>query len=350
MILLSPIGYKNLFKNLSKIINLSVYIFYFVYSKILAMAQNKLKTEISYIIIGCCTYSRKDVLRSVFGQLTKLKLPEGIKTELLIVDNCEQNPSKDVIDEFSQKLNIKVHYCIEQRRGIAFARNRLLKEAIKLGASHIAMFDDDGLPDENWLISHVEAYKEFDQQIISGPQYTLFDKEYPAYITQNNIFKSSSSKEKGEIVKTCATNNVFFSLAICQENDLFFDESYVFMGGEDGDFFLRLSALGYEIVFNPDAVVREFTDSSRANVKWIIKRSYYNGYSGTLLRFKHEKSFSKKIFYSIKLFFVVFADWLFLIFSPLCGRKNMVNAFSYATKNLGKFVGCICDKPLNFYK
>ena len=212
------------------------------------------------------------------------------------------------------------------------------------------MFDDDGLLDENWLINHVNAYNEFDQPIISGPQYTFFDKEYPDYITQNSIFKTSSSKVKGEILNTCATNNVFFPLDLCKQNDLFFDDSYVFMGGEDGDFFLRLSELGYKIAFNPDSIVHEITDSSRANLKWILKRSYYNGYSGSHVRFKHDKNLLIKFFYSLKLCLVIMINLFALLLSPFLGRKNVVRALSYLVKNLGKFIGCISDKPIDFYK
>ena len=81
-----------------------------------------------------------------------MKKPENIKIDLLVVDNDKNASAYDVASAFN------AIYFVEEQRGIAKARNKVLKEAIKLGASHIAMFDDDGLLDENWLINHIDFY------------------------------------------------------------------------------------------------------------------------------------------------------------------------------------------------
>lgn len=308
------------------------------------------KPKIDYILIACCTCCRNHMLAMVLWYVAKLNLPKGIKTELLIVDNGAQAPAKDIVDNFAKNFPIKIHYILEEKRGIAPARNRLLKEAVKLGASHIALFDDDGLVDENWLINHVEMYNNIDAQIISGPQYTWFDDNYPKYIMNNNIFKVSSTKKRGEELLSCATNNVFLPTEIYYKNNIYFDKMYIYMGGEDGDFFYRLHNLGYKIVFNPNSIVREIADATRVNSKWVISRSYYNGYSGSFLKFRYQKSTLNKLLYILKLIFVIILDFILLPISIFLGRKSILNTICITAKNIGKFVGSFSNKTMNYYE
>lgn len=311
--------------------------------------ENIKQLKPNFILVSCCTFERPNMLALALMHLRKIILPTDIRVELLIVDNSNTHPVEDIVNNFRKNFPIKINYVKEPQRGIAHARNRVLKEAIDLGASHIALFDDDGLVDKNWLINHIEAYQNSKAQIISGPQYTWFNDDYPKYIMNNNIFKVNSTKGKGAVLSACATNNVFFPTNIYKENNIYFDEMYVFMGGEDGDFFRRLSDLGYKIIFNPQAIVHEITDESRSNVQWIIKRSYYNGYSGALLKLKYSKGCLFKLLYIAKLLVVILFDLLIIPLSLLRGLTFFFNAVCITVKNIGKLMGCIRQKIINYY-
>ena len=307
------------------------------------------RSKIEYILVSCCTYKRPKMLALALIHLRRLNLPKNIKVEVLIVDNAPDYPAIDVVNNFSKNFPTKIHYVQEHNRGLSFARNRLLREAESLGATHIALFDDDGLVDENWLIEHIEAYQATDAHIISGPQYTWFSKNYPRYITHNNIFKSSSSKKFGTTLNACATNNVFLPVDVYSTNGLYFDEIYVSMGGEDGDFFNKLSKLGYKIIFNPKAIVKEITDETRASIFWVISRSYYNGYSGALLKFKYNNKWQNKIFYILKTFFIILLDCIWVLLSMFFGATCLLNAFCLLAKNLGKLMGVLKGTMINYY-
>ena len=331
--------------------------------------KNISKTDIKFIAVACCTCCRPDMLKMALANIRDLELPQDIKVELLIIDNDKNAFAKTVVEEFKKDFPIAIHYFVEETRGLASARNRLLEEAIKLGVSHIAMFDDDGLLDKNWLGSHIKFYNNGSAHVIAGPQYTFFHGDFPNYITQNNIFKSGTTKPSGTKLKTCAANNVFFPVGIMTNSLIWFDKSYVFMGGEDGDFFNRVREAGYKIVFNPGAIAREITDKKRANAAWIISRSYYNGYSGAFLRFKGAKngkpspkflsSFLAKKFhplprgegiYLVKTLIIFIIDCLLLPFSILAGRTLFFNTLGITAKNLGKLAGCIKNRPINHYE
>lgn len=303
------------------------------------------KTEIEYVIVACCTCLRPETLRKSLETYKNLKKPENISIDLLVVDNDKEASAYDVASEF------EAIYFVEEQRGIANARNRVLKEAVNLGATHIAMFDDDGLLDENWLINHIEFYKNNDVNVVSGPQYVHFEKEYPKYITENNIFKTGTTKKNGQVLKSCATNNVFMQLDIVKEHNILFNaEKYIFMGGEDGDFFSRITDAGFVLKFNKNSIVKELIEDNRANIDWILNRYYYNGYSGGYLKFGDSKNKLKKFLYLFKTAVVFGLDSAFVAPSRLLGKTVYYNVLGMSLKTKGKLEGAYFAKPLNYYE
>ena len=310
-----------------------------------------LKPEINFILISCCTCMRPKMLSEALESIKKIKIPRGIKVELLVVDNDKFQTARKVVEDFQTTSKIKSNYCVEEQRGIANARNRVLKEAIALGASHIAFLDDDEIVDENWLFSHVAFYQNNEKVFISsGPTFNKFKKSYPRYITQNKIFKQSSTKLTGEERTYCASGNVFFPVSIAKDAGIFFDNSYVFMGGEDGDFFKRASKEGYAIYWNGEAINYEMIGDERANIKWIMNRQHYNGYSSSLLKFKNKKTAFQKSFYFLKTSSVFLFNIGVLIPSIVLGLTTFFNVLGMLSKTKGKIDGTIKNIPLNYYE
>lgn len=302
------------------------------------MNKNKLKTEITHIIIAVCTYKRKQELERCLFSLCDMNYPKNIQTEILIVDNDIEKSANKVFEKFKNQLDIC--YVVEERQGLSNVRNRALKEAINMGGSHLAFIDDDEIADIDWLINHVDFYNRFEEiYISSGPTYKKFDRDYPDYIVNNNVFRVISHKELGDFKKTCASGNVFFPLNIVKENDIYFDEKYNFSGSEDTDFFRRLSKAGYKIGWNYNAVNFEIVQSSRANIKWILKRAFNNGYSVSGVKLSDKTNSFKKGFYIVEKFFTVIINLVTIIFSIPFGMTEILNSLVRFNKNFGKLLG-----------
>ena len=315
--------------------------------------QNQIinKPEIKFIAVACNTLHRQAMLKKCIDSLMQLKAPEGVRIEIIITDNDANASAKPVVEKAVKNARFKLHYFVEEKRGLSNARNRLLKEAVNIGASHIAILDDDDIADENWLINLTQLYNEHESAtIISGPEYAFFDNEYPGYLKNNNIFVKNTTKKKGEIRQTSSTHNSFFPTDIMTKADIWFDPSFVFMGGEDGDFFSRALNAGYVIAYNPEAIVREVNDKNRVNVKWILNRNFYNGYSSSYLKFKNCKCIFKRLFYILKTLIITILDVVFVPFSLLGGLTLCLNLLGLTMKNAGKCIGAINQKPLNYYE
>ena len=291
------------------------------------------------------------MLEKALQSIDSLALLTDIKTALLVVDNDENETARSVVESFQHTSKIPVYYVVEPQRGIAFARNRVLKEAINLNASHIAFFDDDEVLEKDWLCNHINFYNNNSNVLISsGPTYSKFNANYPGYIKNNKIFKTSTTKKTGAIRNICASGNVFFPVSVAKDTDLWFDNRFVFMGGEDGDFFTRASRAGYTIVWNNDAINYELIGIQRANLKWILNRHYYNGYSGAMLKFFDKKKRISEILYVIKTLTALLICLVLLIPSLLAGLTMFFNILGLTLKNKGKIDFVLTNKPLDYYK
>ncbi len=307
------------------------------------------KTPVTFVLITLCTCKRPLMLKECLLSVNSLEIPDGIRAEVLVVDNDKNKSAEPVIKELQNSLKLKLHYVIEPNRGISNARNKQLTEAIKLGASHILMFDDDELLTEKTLINHVEFYSNNENVIISsGPTPCKFDNSYPSYIKKHFVFKQKTTKKTGLIRNTCASGNVFFPVSLVRDFGLRFSDEYVYMGGEDGDFFKKASDKGFTIAWNNDAVIYEVIPKARANINYILNKCYYNGYSSSYCKFKNNKK--KSLTYLLKTFMIMTCIILGLIPSILLGLAVFFNMLGLLFKTKGKIDGAVMNKPLNFYE
>ena len=180
------------------------------------------KPPIEYILLCCCSCKRPLMLKNALLSINELKFPENIRIELLVVDNDEYRSAEGIVKKLEPDIKCPVHYAEESRRGLAFARNKVLDEAVRLGASHIMLFDDDELFDKDCLIQHVDLYNSNPKaMIVSGLQLNTFSPDCPEYISNSIVFKLKTSRKKGKVKSSCATNNVFFPVSLVKDHNFY---------------------------------------------------------------------------------------------------------------------------------
>ena len=304
------------------------------------------------ILIAVCTYLRPNMLQRALNHIKDLKPVDDALIEVLIVDNDKNRSAKEVIEKSAKGFPYKIHYKVEEERGLSPARNKVLKSALELGADYIACFDDDDSPDENWLSSLCEfekimLAKKGKPVIVTGPAFSRFDKDYPKYITMN--FRTKTTKKTGQLRHTAATGNVLIPIEVVK-NGVLFDEQYKFMGGEDGEFFQKAQTYGYEIYWCNEAVIYENITEEKANIKRILHRYFYNGFSNVFFELKKMDSLLYRLKISSKAVINIFICALVLPFSLVLGRVGFFGVLSSILKSAGKFYALFKKNPLNFYQ
>jgi len=91
------------------------------------------------VSICIATYRRPEGLSRLLDSLERLKLPTGVRVEIIVVDNDYNASAASIVLSRSSSLE-PIHYCVEPRRNIALARNRALVEA---SGEWILFIDDD---------------------------------------------------------------------------------------------------------------------------------------------------------------------------------------------------------------
>lgn len=308
------------------------------------------KPSISYVLLAVCTYKRPNMLKNTLESFKDLLLPDGVKVEALVVDNDGEKSALQVVEDSRSLIGLKINYVTEEKRGLANARNRVLEEAIKFNASHIFIFDDDETLTPQALMAHVNLYNNDENCIISsGIVLNKFSEDTPKYIKDNIVFKRRTTKQTGQVKKSCASGNVFIPTSVASAG-LRFSSEFVLMGGEDGEFFRRASEAGFTIVQNTDSLIYEHVSKERSTIKYVLKRAYYNGYSGSFLKFKENKKTGVLLLYVTKLIFVFLLDIILLAPSIFLGLSAFVNLLSMCFRTYGKIYGAIKNKPINFYQ
>lgn len=225
----------------------------------------------AHICLGVCTYQRPQMLLRCLLTVRRLTEPGGVRLSVLVVDNENNHDVAGLVERF-MGIGHAIHYVGEPRRGIAQARNAILDKAAELGATWIAMLDDDQLVSADWLLRMWDAVQQTQADVV----YNAVDHELPAPLPVWAFPKVEPRKWTID-AEYAATNGVLFraDLTDIQRRPLRFDEAYALTGGEDLDFFRRAHE-GYAlIVWTPDAVARETVPASKLTFGAQVHRAFW---------------------------------------------------------------------------
>jgi glycosyltransferase involved in cell wall biosynthesis len=133
------------------------------------------------ISVSIATWNRSSLLRKTLESLTELEIPEGVRWELIVVNNGSTDDTDRVIDGFKQRLPVQGLF--EPEAGKAKACNKALARA---SGDCIIWTDDDVVVEKQWLASYAEAFRKWeDAEYFGGPIIPRFEKEPPRWIEES---------------------------------------------------------------------------------------------------------------------------------------------------------------------
>ena len=127
--------------------------------------------------------------------------------------------------------------------------------------------------------------------------------------------KNVRKRKNGSIRKVCQTNSVIFKIEIIKNSNIWFDNSFQLMTGEDIDFFYRASSNGYKFVWCNKILLYETISDERKTLEWKIDRAINNGYLKIFNEKKYGKNITKK-YYKI-LIDLIFFSFITILISPI---------------------------------
>lgn len=106
-----------------------------------------------FVTVAICTFNRAESLRSTLTSLAEMRVPPGLRWEVVVVNNNSGDHTDAVIDAFANRLPIRREF--EEKPGASNARNRAVQAA---KGDYFVWTDDDVVVDQGWLAAYVAAF------------------------------------------------------------------------------------------------------------------------------------------------------------------------------------------------
>jgi glycosyltransferase involved in cell wall biosynthesis len=214
------------------------------------------------------------MLARLLDSLAVQKTPSTWRFEIVVVDNDRSRSAHDAVTHAQNKYrNLEINYAVEPRQGIAYARN--LAVALARG-SLMAFIDDDEYATPDWLNTLACTLIETKADAVLGPVVPHFPQNSKRWVMRSGIFERPSI-ESGTSLRSseCRTGNALIAGAWlrCHRPEPF-DVRLSRSGGEDTDFFDRISRAGAKFVWSAAAIVFEEVPINRQSLAYIILRKF----------------------------------------------------------------------------
>src|SRR5262245_59132302 len=249
-----------------------------------------------------CTFKRPDYLREALRSLCNQTLDHN-EYEIIVVDNAVQAEAERAVREL-QNDTINLRYVTEPAVGLSRARNKGVKEA---RGRHVAFLDDDARADGRWLETLIESFEKSSQRAtaIGGRVWLDWNGKKPEWISdeQLSVYTYVDHGDRAHVLRDdeylVGANLAFDKVAL--ESAGGFDaklgrQGSLLLSGEEAQILRSLREQGFEILYEPAAVVWHSVHPSRQKRRWLLKRMFWDGASQPLLDRVEEKRSRRLIF------------------------------------------------------
>lgn len=192
------------------------------------------------------TLNRSKEIRECLSSLKKQTCNDF---EVIVIDQSEDELTKDVVNEF---YDLNIQYFKVDFKGLSKARNFGLNYA---KGDYCCLLDDDAVYSKQYLSEAKEMIDKYGEIVISGMILSSEDYKTPfvKYKNANNRCKLNVS----DILTCCPSAALAFPTSSITKAGYFDERLGVgnkFASGEETDFLLRLYDAGYEIYFCKEMV------------------------------------------------------------------------------------------------
>jgi succinoglycan biosynthesis protein ExoM len=292
------------------------------------------------VTVCIASYKRPEGLKRLLHALKEqdFKKCDVPNIEVIVVDNDITASARKVCANAKLDFPWSLKYCVEEQRGISYARNRAVKERND-NTNFLAFIDDDEVPNKFWLDELLFVQQAYKADIVAGPVIPHFISDVPKWVIQGKFFEPSSYPT-GHELKVAYTNNVLICSHVLQQVDKF-DERFALTGGEDSHFFMRLKLAGNKFIWAADALVHEWVPRTRTTVKWVLQRGYFGWSVHSCCERELYPSISTITMRMVKGFALIAKGFCMILPSLLLGQHALVRALLNIYRGIGTIAGLI---------
>jgi glycosyltransferase involved in cell wall biosynthesis len=306
--------------------------------------------------VAICTYNGANRLPAVLDHLYR-QIIDGIKWEILVVDNNSKDDTKVVIMNYANRWreDCQLRYIFEGRQGTSYARQK----AVQMAQSQdlIGFLDDDNWPSQTWV---AEAYK-FGQKhpqagAYGGIIHAYLDEPPPDYFDRikgflavfnrgNKAFQYQrlAKPRKVPVAPGCVIRKQAWRDCIPERLLLGGrDEAGKTMLGacEDLEMMYYIQNSDWEVWHNPQMEIWHHIPSRRLERNYLLKIARTSGLSNHALRIARLQNYQKQLI-SILMPFYLLSDGYKVVSYYLKYRQQLADDIAKACEfesRLGRFL------------
>ena len=229
----------------------------------------------NHISVCICTYRRGELLRQLLERLRGQRTDGLFSYSVVVSDNDYLQSAKEIVSQFTITSSTPaVLYCVESEQNIALARNKAIAHA---EGNFIAFIDDDEFPTEEWLWNLFTTRSAYDAAGVLGPVRPYFAYQPPDWVVKGKLF-DRPTYPTGHAMdwRQSRTGNVLFKKEILDGLEEAFRPQFG-TGGEDVDFFGRMTRRGCLFVWCNEAEVFEVVPQARCTRRYLLRRALLRG-------------------------------------------------------------------------
>lgn len=236
--------------------------------------EKDVSASIHHICVCICTYKRPKMLAHLLSELQNQKTEQLFTYSITIVDNDHSLSALSTVQTLKKKSMISINYYCEQDQNIALARNKAVQNA---DGDFLALIDDDETPSDSWLLNLYNALHKFNADGVLAPVKPIFQGHPPQWVVKGKFYEKPCHTT-GFVLKwqDTRTSNVLLKRSVFDRNENKFDPKFG-RGGEDKDFFKRMTEKGCVFVWCDEAPVYEDIPSQRCKRFFMLKRALLRG-------------------------------------------------------------------------
>ena len=229
---------------------------------------------VPHICVCICTYKRGTLLQRLIEKLNEQNTGGAFTYSAVVADNDSARSAEELVRTIAQRSRFEIVYCNEPRQNIALVRNMALAHA---RGDFIAFIDDDEFPVADWLAKLLATCEQHSVAGVLGPVRPHFDQPPPQWLIRGRFCERPEYPTGTPLDwPDCRTGNVLFRRTLLDGTDQPFREEFG-TGGEDQDFFRRMSARGHRFVWCNEAVAYETVPPNRWTRRFMFRRALLRG-------------------------------------------------------------------------
>jgi glycosyltransferase involved in cell wall biosynthesis len=235
--------------------------------------------------VAICTYNRSKILPLVLESLCAQDADPKL-FEVLVIDNASKDNTHEVVQSF-QGGGTDIQYYYESNQGLSYARNRALHET---RLPIIAYLDDDVVVEPQWVTALLETYDTLvpEPVAVGGKILLRWQHAQPTWMHES-LFHFLGHADYGEqvrVVQHIRGGNMSFQTEVLRQYGSFNVKlgrrGDLQLTAEESDLQLRLRQDGYELYYQPRALVWHLIDETRLTPAYLVRRSFADGQSDAM--------------------------------------------------------------------